>query len=730
MKHLKKIIALSMSLALLSCTGTAFPVISDMNTTVSAYVYDDTGKLHFGDIDYIVTDSGEVEISRYLGNDSSFTIPARIDGRKVVSIGRNAFKEEKHIKSVIIPTTVESIGMEAFASCDSLTSIRIPGSVKQIGYASFYNCSSLKTVTIREGVKSINGSAFHQCDALTKITIPDSVSFIGSEAFESCDKLEEVTLNGNIETCAFCSCHSLKKVTVKDGCTSIGNEAFKECWSLASVNLSDNIEKIGYSCFLNCERLDNVVLPKNLTSLQSSAFRDCTSLKSITLNDKITGIPAYCFYNTKITKIVLPNSVRSIGDSAFANTPLININIPSNLTNIGGSAFANCQGLKSFYLNDRINYIGMSAFSNCQNLSFVRLPPQLFRINDFLFDGCTNLEVVQTGSGLGEIGSYAFRNCTSLKKLETGKNVYAINDTAFTNCNCTLYGESGSYAEKFAVRRAIPFVAYLGNKSTVVESDVMFGDIVVFRFDAGGGAGGYKYAVTYKKAADKKYITLQDYKSGTGYVFEPEQAGAYDFYIAVRDAKGNVRKKYFRITVNDPINNISVIDRTTLNVGESINITGKVSGGCGNIQYALLNGNSVLKNYSSNNKLSYKFTKSGNYKIVVKAKDSRGAVSAKTFNVTVKYVPPQNMSEISTTTVRYGDEVRFYLKSQGGNAPYYYKITYRKKGQSEWTVFQDYTTAAPKTFKPSRIGDYEIVIKLKDDFGNTSRKTFNLTVTI
>ena len=730
MKCLNKVIALSMSLALLSYMGADMPVISNMDIPVSAYIYDDTGKLHYGDFDYVLTDSGGVEISRYLGSSSNVTIPAKIDGKKVVSIGRNAFKEEKNIKSVIIPTTVESIGMEAFASCESLTSIRIPGSVREIGYAAFYRCSSLKTATIKEGVKSINGSAFNLCDGLTKVSIPDSVSYIGSDAFQGCEKLENVTVNGKLDDGAFRSCHSLKSVTVKDGCTSIGNEAFHECWSLATANLSDNIEAMGYSCFMNCTRLDNVVLPKNLTKFQSSAFRDCTNLKSVTLNDKITGIPAYCFYNTQITKIVLPNSVKSIGDSAFYNTPLTSINIPSNLTNIGAAAFANCQGIKSFYLQDKITYIGISAFANCQNLSFVRLPKNLFRINDSLFNGCTNLVTVQTGSGLGEIGCYAFKDCTSLKKLETGKNVYAINDLAFLNCNCTLYGEADSYAEKFAVRRAIPFVAYLGNKSTVVESDVLMGDIVVFRFDAGGGAGGYKYAVTYKKAADTKYITLQNYKDGTGYVFEPTQAGEYDFYIAVRDAKNTVRKKYFRITVNNPINNISTIDRTTVNVGESVNITGKVSGGCGNIQYALLNSNSVIKNYSSNNKFSYKFTKSGNYKIVVKAKDSRGAVSAKSFNVTVKYVPPKNISEISATTVRYGDEVRFYPKSEGGNAPYYYRITYRKKGATEWTVFQDYTTATPKTFKPSRIGDYEIVIKLKDSVGNTSRKTFDLTVTI
>ena len=138
-----------------------------------------------------------------------------------------------------------------------------------------------------------------------------------------------------------------------------------------------------------------------------------TSLKSITLNDKITGIPAYCFYNTKITKIVLPNSVRSIGDSAFANTPLININIPSNLTNIGGSAFANCQGLKSFYLNDRINYIGMSAFSNCQNLS------------SLVIDGDNSVYDTRN-------------NCNAIIKTNTNELIQACNTTIIPNTVKTI----------------------------------------------------------------------------------------------------------------------------------------------------------------------------------------------------------------------------------------------------------------------------------------------------
>ena len=92
MKGLKKAVALGIALAVVSCGIAAMPAVS--GTEVSAYYYNDEGKLHSGDFDYVLTDSGEVEIARYVGRSAGVTIPAKIDGKKVVSIGRNAFKEK------------------------------------------------------------------------------------------------------------------------------------------------------------------------------------------------------------------------------------------------------------------------------------------------------------------------------------------------------------------------------------------------------------------------------------------------------------------------------------------------------------------------------------------------------------------------------------------------------------------------------------------------------------
>ncbi len=710
MKGLKKAVALGIALAVVSCGIAAMPAVS--GTEVSAYYYNDEGKLHAGDFDYVLTESGEVEIARYVGRSSSVTIPAKIDGRKVVSIGRNAFKEKRNVTSVTIPATVESIGVSAFDECISLTSVRIPGSVKTIGVCAFEKCDSLKTVRMCEGVETIGAYAFWICSKLEKVTFPASLKNIDQNAFARCEKLREVTVSCNVGKGAFSECSSLKSVNVKDGCTSIGYGAFQECRSLESVSLSDSIKTIDAACFQSCEMLDNVKLPVDLKTLSAGIFKDCTDLKNVTVGKKIEKIGSNAFSGTAITSFTVPSSVTLIDEGAFKGTKI-----------------------KSMYITDNVKYINGYAFEDCKELTFVRLPSGLEKIDGNFFSGCERLSTVQIGANVLQIGKYAFRNCTSLKRLDLSNSIEVIDDSAFDGCKCTLGVEAGSYAAKFAEDKKMPFAARFGNATTLTGDDIILGEIAVFRFDAGGGAGGYKYAVSYKKTSDKNYVTLQGYKATDGYIFEPKTKGTYDFCISVKDAKNNVKKKYFTVTVRDPLQNTSTIDKTTVNSGDKVHITGSATDGRGNVQYALLWGHekgslNVVKGYRNNNEFDFRFSNEGKYRLVVRAKDGDGTVAEKTFYITVKYILPKNFSTVSESKIRYGESVKFDFKVEGGSSPYYYRITYRKKGVTEWTVLQDYSKRPVQTFKPARVGDYEVVIKLKDGKGNTARKSFDLKVTV
>ena len=94
----------------------------------------------------------------------TYYIPKRIlhNGKyyAVTGIGNNAFKNCRHLVSVVIPKTVTLIGDNAFQGCANLVSISIPNSITSIGNGTFFGCDNLVSVEIPDSVKSIGKKNF------------------------------------------------------------------------------------------------------------------------------------------------------------------------------------------------------------------------------------------------------------------------------------------------------------------------------------------------------------------------------------------------------------------------------------------------------------------------------------------------------------------------------------------------------------------------------------------
>lgn len=108
---------------------------------------------------------------------TSVTIPAtvKIDGYtcKVTTIGKNALKGCKKLKSVKIGSNVTTIATDAFYNCTSLSKVTIPSKVTTIRKYAFGNCKKLKTVTFQgKKVKFIGKAAFQNTGNKIKISVP------------------------------------------------------------------------------------------------------------------------------------------------------------------------------------------------------------------------------------------------------------------------------------------------------------------------------------------------------------------------------------------------------------------------------------------------------------------------------------------------------------------------------------------------------------------------------
>lgn len=134
--------------------------------------------------------------------------------------------------------------------------------------------------------------------------------------------------------------------------------------------------------------------------------------------ESVVEVAGYVFgNNSQVRGVVLPNTVIEISE-LFINNSKVEMVIAEGLQKIGYASFLNCDSLREVILGDNITDIGVSAFAVCVNLEKLVLPATI--------------------NNMTKNAQYsAFSECPKL----------------------TIYGEKGSYIERIANERSIPFVA-------------------------------------------------------------------------------------------------------------------------------------------------------------------------------------------------------------------------------------------------------------------------------
>lgn len=192
----------------------------------------------------------------------TINIPAKIDGKNVISLKRGAFQDCVGLIGVSIPNTITTIGEYAFDNCTGLKTVTIPDSVTNIGNDSFDGCSGITSIVLSQNLISIGDYAFYGCSGLKSVTIPNSVITIGEGAFKNCSGIKDLTLSKNltkITRWVFEGCSGLTSVILPDSVTTIVggtyNGAFGGCTKLSKILIPDSVASIGENAFANCDKL-------------------------------------------------------------------------------------------------------------------------------------------------------------------------------------------------------------------------------------------------------------------------------------------------------------------------------------------------------------------------------------------------------------------------------------------------------------------------------------------
>ena len=250
-------------------------------------------------------------------------------------LGSGVVRDCDRLAQLDLPQGLVYIGDSAFEGCHSLKSLELPDGLQFLASRIFYQCDSLESVVIGEGITSLPG-VFRYRSSLVSVTLPQSLTAIEEGAFMDCRSLRELALPAHLETIgddAFHGCNSLERVVFPASLKKLGKEAFGSCKGLQSVVLPATIEEIGAEAFSWCKGLKQVEFTEGEGQggiIGESAFLFCVQLPRIALPEGIEeiGKEAFCCCKS-LGEVVLPKSLKRVGETAFQGIPLKEIDFPA-----------------------------------------------------------------------------------------------------------------------------------------------------------------------------------------------------------------------------------------------------------------------------------------------------------------------------------------------------------------------------------------------------------------
>ena len=387
------------------------------------------------------------------------------------TVSNGVFHDCTGLVTVVLPNSLEEISPQesassgTFANCTALKNVSLPsnGKLKELNTGFFYGCKSLETITIPAYIEKIGNSAFYNCISLYEVEFDvypvehqhagkNSLASIGDSAFSQ-TALTSFYLPDSI---------------AENG-TTLGASIFNKVSTLTSVELSaavvsvDGVTQGSYiteisipddSRYLKADPVLPIIYNKEGKIIQLTYGPLDDKDGAFRVPDGTEAITDKAFMKQSFKKIILPYTIKSIGDSAFENCKMLE-EIVFETSAAGGGGYSNLAtlGERAFYMCDSLKYIDLSktqikvlendTFYKCVALTSVVLPDTLTDIgtvgngegtsND-VFNGCTSLSNITLPKYLKNINGEDTFSYTALVEVVFPKTMEKIQAETFYNC--------------------------------------------------------------------------------------------------------------------------------------------------------------------------------------------------------------------------------------------------------------------------------------------------------
>ena len=223
--------------------------------------------------------------------------------------------------------------------------------------------------------------------------------------------------------------------------------------------------------------ITKVSIPGTIKTIPANSFLNCKNLSEVSLSEGLETIEGNAFSYTKIEKIEIPSTCKSIGNSAFyGSTSLYHIYLPSSVTSMGTYAF-NAINADAYICMEHTSVPSWATswisstplytyttkvvededytyvlrnMPGGMNATILRLADELKQLDSFTvpsdIEGISNIRIGQrlffnnlfiknvNLTNVTRIGNYAFQGCSNLTNVTFSDSLTFIGNYAFRYC--------------------------------------------------------------------------------------------------------------------------------------------------------------------------------------------------------------------------------------------------------------------------------------------------------
>lgn len=373
--------------------------------------------------------------------------------KSVTELCYSAFRYMKGPVEFESDSSIKFIGDYAFSGA-TFVSITFPKSVIELGIAVFYVNEELTTVEFESetSLEKIGFGAF-KFSGLKSINLPLCVE-IGEEAFYAAGCPESAFVKGSrVVDCVVVpnpspitpsfsptACPTLSPTTVPTPSPTTTTQ-------FCNNNNVPIIDGTGF-------------IPETWDTIPKSSFEDCTPLKRLEISARIMEVGDYAFKNSGLEEVIFESGsiLQEIGKEAFYFTNLVSVLIPRSVKELGDSAFHQARSLSSvefeggstleligqeafkvtnitgIVIPTTVTELGWSAFTSTP-LVEIFIPKSVAKFRDYVF---YNTDIVtaefESGSPLTYIGRYGFKK-SKIENINLPVNV-SFDGSVFKETPC------------------------------------------------------------------------------------------------------------------------------------------------------------------------------------------------------------------------------------------------------------------------------------------------------